>query len=205
MTKVNQLKDMMKAKKEAADRKTTINTKVEQQSAKIDEDNQQNADQSADEITSQIKAAESEAKEHYDKLLRVMAEFDNYKKRIEREKIEQAKYANQSLICDLLPVLDDFDRVLGHIPGEATSEVAAIADGIKLIQSHFLGGLQKHGFSPLDPSVGKKFDPTSQEAVAHIESEVPEGCVAIEHRRGWRLHDRIVRAAMVTVSKGPKK
>ncbi len=86
MTKVNQLKDMMKAKKEAADRKSTINTKVEQQSAKIDEDNQQNADQSAEEITSQIKAAESEAKEHYDKLLRVMAEFDNYKKRIEREK-----------------------------------------------------------------------------------------------------------------------
>lgn len=204
MTKVNQLKDMMKAKKDAEDRKSNINTKVEQH-APAEQSQNQKDDQAADEITEQIKAAENEAKEHYDKLLRVMAEFDNYKKRIEREKAEQAKYANQSLICDLLPVIDDFDRVLGHIPAEATSEVAAIADGVKLIQSHFLGGLQKHGFSPLETSVGKKFDPTTQEAVAHVESEIPEGCVAIEHRRGWMLHDRVVRAAMVTVSKGLKK
>lgn len=193
--KVEQLKDMMKAKKEAEEAKA----KAAAEATQTDEQGD------TDKMAEQIKAAEDQAKEHYDKLLRVMADFENFKKRIERERMEQSKYSNQSLICDLLPVLDDFDRVLDHIPKEATTEVAAIADGVRLIQNHFLAALGKHGFTPLDTAVGKPFDPNEHEAVAHIESkDHKEGNVAVEHRRGWKLHDRIVRAAAVSVSKGPK-
>lgn len=186
-TKVEQLKDMMKAKKVAEEKVVPEET-------------------STDEISAQIKAAEDEAKAHYDKLLRVMAEFENFKKRIERERLEHLKYSNQSLICDLLPVVDDFDRVLDHIPKDAAPEAAAIADGIKIVQNHFMTALSKHGFHPLESSIGKGFDPCQHEAVSHIESgEYPEGSVAIEHRRGWKLHDRVVRAATVSVSKGKPK
>lgn len=194
-TKVEQLKDMMKAKKE-------VEVKKEAEIQK-----EQLTEQAASEdITAQIKSAEDEAKAHYDKLLRVLAEFENFKKRIGREQADHAKYANQSLICDLLPVVDDFDRVLDHIPKDASAEVAAIADGIKIIQNHFMTALSKHGFHPLESSTGQNFDPCRHEAVAHIESEEhPEGTVAIEHRRGWKLHDRVVRAATVSVSKGKPK
>lgn len=194
-TKVDQLKEMLKGKKETEEKKEAEAQK-EQAPAQI----------TSEDITAQIKSAEDEAKAHYDKLLRVMAEFENFKKRIGREQADHAKYANQSLICDLLPVVDDFDRVLDHIPKDTSAEVAAIADGIKIIQNHFMTALSKHGFRPLESSVGKIFDPCQHEAVAHIENEeYPEGSVAIEHRRGWKLHDRVVRAATVSVSKGKPK
>lgn len=210
-SKVEQLKDMMKAKKEAEEKKGTVRPepveeradevplrgssfdKLTMSSPRTDETD---TAVSTDEMGSQIKAAEDEARAHYDKFLRVMAEFENFKKRIERERIEQAKYSNQSLIHDLLPVMDDFDRVLEHVPKE-------LVDGIKLVQNHFMAALSKHGLVALEPSLGKPFDPNHHEAVAHVESdEFPEGAVCMEHRRGWKLHDRVVRAATVAVSKG---
>ena len=210
-TKVEKLKDMMKAKKEAEEKKGSARPepvegradevplrgssfdKLTMSSPRTDESDSAAA---TDEIDTQIKAAEDEAKAHYDKFLRVMADFENFKKRIERERIEQAKYSNQSLIHDLLPVMDDFDRVLEHVPKE-------LVDGIKLVQNHFMTALSKHGLVALEPSLGKPFDPNQHEAIAHVESdEYPEGVVCMEHRRGWKLHDRIVRAATVSVSKG---
>jgi len=182
------LKEMMKDKKAAEEKKAAIDKKVEEASS--------------DEVTSQLKAAEDEAKSHYDKLLRVMAEFENFKKRISREHSEQAKYANQSLIHDLLPVVDDFDRILEHLPENPTPETAAIADGVKLVQNHFMTALGRHGFVQQESSVGKPFDPTMHEAVAQIESsEYPAGTVAVEHRKGWKLYDRVVRPATVSVVK----
>jgi molecular chaperone GrpE len=218
-SKVDQLKDMMKAKKEAEERKQTPPSSSAaapladrppppppngRRTGAGEEGGSVAGDSAAtDEMESQIKAAEDEAKAHYDKLLRVMAEFENFKKRIERERVEQAKYANQSLIHDLLPVMDDFDRVLEHIPKDTTPEINAIVDGIKLVQNHFMTALAKHGLVALEPSAGRPFDPNEHEAVAHIENdEHPEGTVCMEHRRGWKLHDRVVRPATVAVSKG---
>jgi molecular chaperone GrpE len=187
-TKVDQLKDIMKAKKEAEEKKQEPKT-----------------EQDVEGLMSQFKAAEDEAKAHYDKLLRVMAEFENFKKRIDRERMEHAKYANQSLIIDLLPVMDDFDRVLAHIPENANAEVKTIVEGIKLVQNHFMTALEKHGFSQIESCVGKPFDPNMHEAIGHVESnDFAEGIVAVEHRRGWKLCDRVVRPAMTSVSNGKK-
>lgn len=218
-TKVEKLKEMMKAKKEAEEKKGSarpepVEGRTDEAPVRGSTSTLQTAGGQAqrtnepdsaatDEMGLQIKAAEDEAKAHYDKLLRVMAEFENFKKRIERERIEQAKYANQSLIHDLLPVMDDFDRVLEHIPKETTPEINAIVDGINLVQNHFMTALSKHGLVALEPALGKPFDPNQHEAVAHVESdEYPEGTVCMEHRRGWKLHDRVIRAATVAVSKG---
>jgi molecular chaperone GrpE len=186
-TKVDQLKEMMKAKKDPP--KDTAAEKPK----------------SEENFDTKLKTAEDAVKENYDKLLRVMAEFENYKKRSERERIEQSKYCNQSLLHDLLPVFDDFDRVLNHIPEKPAPEIISIVDGVKLTQNHFIGALAKHGFVLLENSVGKPFNPNEHEAVSYIESaDFPEGIVAVEHRRGWKLHDRVIRAATVSVSKGKK-
>ncbi|MBI2092744.1 MAG: nucleotide exchange factor GrpE [Deltaproteobacteria bacterium] len=198
-TKVDQLKDMLKAKKEAEEKAAA---------AEAAQKDPEQPSLNSEEMSAQIKAAEDEAKAHYDKLLRVMAEFENFKKRIERERIEHLKYSNQSLILDLLPVLDDFDRIISHIPKDADASVASIADGVKLTQNHFMTALAKHGLTPLEPSVGTAFDPQKHEAIAHIEDpKQPEGNVAVEHRRGWKLHDRIIRPSTVAVAKpaGDKK
>ncbi len=153
-------------------------------------------------VAGQLKAAEEKAKESHDKLLRVMAEFENYKKRIEKESLDHAKYSNQQLIKELFPVFDDLDRVLDHIPEKATQDACLIADGVRLIQNHLTQILAKHGLSQLESSVGKPFNPEIHEAVGHVDSkENKPGTVVSEHRKGWRLHDRIVRAAMVTVAK----
>lgn len=195
--KVEQLKEMMKAKKDAEEKAKIVEQKVEEAVKDQAE---------TDEISAQIKAAEDEAKAHYDKLLRVMAEFENFKKRIERERLEQTKYSNQSLIHDLLPVIDDLDRVLEHLPKEPTPEVTAIADGVKIVQNHFSSALSKHGLLPLESALGKPFDPGIHEAVAHVENgDSPDGTVIMEHRKGWKLHDRILRATMVTVAKAPSE
>jgi len=193
-TKVDKLKELMKGKK-AMEEKQRVSPAPPPGETPAEED-------AAREVSAQIKAAEDEAKAHYDKLLRVMAEFENFKKRIERERTEQAKYANQTLIHDLLPVVDDFDRVLDHIPQDPLPEIEAIASGVRLIQNHFMTALGRHGFTQLERSVGKAFDPTVHEAVAQVENkEYPEGTVVQEHRKGWKLYDRIVRPATVSVAK----
>ena len=86
---------------------------------------------SGEEIEAQIHAAEVEAKEHYDKLLRVMAEFENFKKRQAREREELVRFSNEKLLSQLLPALDDLDRVLDHVPVDASEEVKNFAEGVQ--------------------------------------------------------------------------
>lgn len=202
-TKVDQLKEMMKTKKEVEEKNTP--SPRPSPSHQTTGGQARGESEGGGELAAKLKATEDASKENYDKFLRVMAEFENYKKRNERERAEQAKYCNQSLLHDLLPVFDDFDRVLNHIPANPPLEIVSIVDGVKLTQNHFISALSKHGLVPLENTVGKTFDPNEHEAVAHIEStEFNEGAVAAEHRRGWKLHDRIIRAATVAVSKGKK-
>jgi len=190
-TKVEKLKEMMKAKKEAEDKKAEEEKNIAEEKVNIDE------------MLSQIKSAEEDAKAHYDKLLRVMAEFENYRKRIEREKAEHTKYAGQNIIADMLLPLDDLDRVIEHLPKGESSEIKAISEGIGLVQSHMLSALAKHGLVCVDATPGQQFDPSLHEAVSQVESkEYPSGSIVQIHRRGYQLHDRLIRAPMVSVSKG---
>lgn len=152
-------------------------------------------------LEEQIKTAEEEAKKHYDKLLRVMAEFENFKKRIEKEKKEHLQYSNEKLLTEMLPVLDDFDRVLDHIPEDSPEEAKVIAKGIELVHKNMLMVLGKFGLKEID-AMGKDFDPTIHEAISTAKDENfdPEKVISV-HRKGYSMGNRLLRAAMVTVNK----
>lgn len=134
----------------------------------------------------------------YDRLLRKTAEFDNFRKRTERERREFAEWAAADLIGDVLAVVDDFERALAV---EAPPEAAKYREGVEIIHRQLVDLLKKRGLQPID-ALGADFDPASHQAVAY--DEVPgarDGEVVGELRRGYRLGDRLLRPALVRVAK----
>lgn len=181
----------MSAKKQKMKAPATAGKKVEKEQAQ----------KPGQELETQIRAAEEEAKNHYDKLLRVMAEFENFKKRMEREKSENLKYSNEKVLADMLPILDDFDRILDHIPKDHSKDVDNLAHGIELVRKNMLAALGKHGLAEVE-ALNQPFDPNVHEAVSTAPSDdVAPDTVTEVHRKGYALGERLLRAAMVTVSK----
>ena len=135
-----------------------------------------------------------------DRLLRLQADFDNYRKRIDREKKDWALYANEKLLKDLLPALDNFD--LGLANGEKAGAPQALLDGLHLVRKQLESALANSGVMPID-AAGQPFDPNLHEAITHMPSpDVPEGSVIAQTRRGWKMGDKLLRAAQVVVSSG---
>ncbi len=191
-TKVDELRETLKRQKETG-------AQAAAQHAEAPEAPERPEGASA--LEEQIRIAEREAKEHYDKLLRVMAEFENFKRRMTRERDELVQYGNEKLLSELLPALDDLDRVLDHIPPDASDDVRKIADGIALVRKSLASTLEKFGLKEV-AAEGQPFDPNHHEAVGVIESEGHEpGSVITVHRKGYELKDRLLRPAMVTVAK----
>ena len=141
------------------------------------------------------------AEEHRDRYLRAAAEFDNARKRAARERDEYTRYANESLLRELLPVLDNFERALQSARNETTA--AAVTAGVELIQRELLRVLEKFGVTSFT-SVGQPFDPERHEAIARVPAQgQPEGTVVDETARGYLLNGRVLRPAMVTVASSP--
>jgi molecular chaperone GrpE len=138
--------------------------------------------------------------EYYERLLRKTAEFDNYRKRIERERQQVTEAAAADLIAELLPLVDDFERALKSEAGDPGAD--AYRRGVELIHKQLLELLRKRGVRPID-AVGADFDPHYHQAVAHEHVEGRrDGEVTEEFRRGYMLGDRLLRPAMVKVAKG---
>jgi molecular chaperone GrpE len=151
-------------------------------------------------LMKQLQAKEQEAKEHYDARLRLQAELENFRKRKEKEIFEFRKYANESLIQDILPIVDDFERAIAA--AEQTHKLEDFLAGIELIFSKFLDALQKKGVKEIEAAEGQPFNPEMHEAVTQIETdEVEEGSIAKIFQKGYALHDRILRAPKVGVAK----
>jgi molecular chaperone GrpE len=143
---------------------------------------------------------QQERDDYYDRLLRKTAEFDNYRKRTDRERQQLADAAAADLLEDLLPLVDDMERALKADPG--TDATAAIRTGVELIHKQLLETLRKRGVKPIE-SLGADFDPHFHMAVAHEPADGRrEGEVIEEFRRGYMLGDRLLRPAMVKVAKG---
>jgi molecular chaperone GrpE len=141
------------------------------------------------------------AEEHRDRYLRAAAEFDNARKRAAREREEYTRYANDALLREILPVLDNFERALLAARGEPAA--AAVTAGVELIQRELLRVLEKFGVTPFT-SVGQPFDPERHEAMARVPAhDRPEGTVVDETARGYLLNGRVLRPAMVTVAVSP--
>lgn len=148
--------------------------------------------------TDQVSQHKRERDDYYDRLLRKTAEFDNYRKRVERERREQADQAVVGLLEDLLNVVDDFDLALKV---DADQSASPYKKGIELIHAKLHDLLKKHGVRPID-ALGADFDPNLHQAVIHEASpEHREGEVIGEMRRGYMIGDRLLRPAMVKVAK----
>lgn len=141
--------------------------------------------------------------EYYDKWLRLQAESENMKKRQEKEREEFLKFANEGLIIQLLPIIDNFDRAMTSVI--YTKESDAVLEGIKLVQKELHSLFSDYGVDQIK-SVGEKFDPHYHEAIAVIETdEYPEDTVAEEIQKGYTLRGRLIRPSIVKVSKKAKK
>jgi molecular chaperone GrpE len=136
-----------------------------------------------------------------DRYLRVLADMENAKRRAQRDRDEYVKYANESLIRDLLPVLDNFDRALDA--ARASGEPSTVVEGVELIQRELLKVLERFGVERYS-ALGATFDPTRHEAVSRvITAEHPENTVVGETLRGYLLNGRVLRPAMVAVAAAP--
>jgi len=143
---------------------------------------------------------ERQRDEYYERLLRTTAEFDNYRKRVERERQTLADAAAASIIEELLPLVDDLERALRAEPGAEGAE--AYRKGVELIHRQLMETLRKRGVRAVE-ALGADFDPHYHQAVAHDVAEGHrEGEVIEEYRRGYMLGDRLLRPAMVKVAKG---
>ncbi len=156
------------------------------------------------ELQEKLDAKDEEAKENYDKFLRVSAEFDNYKKRSTRELEEFRKFANQSLLKEMLSVVDNLELAI-HSADENKAGESSLREGLDLTHREILRVFEKFQVTPIE-SKGKTFDPTYHEAVMQEETdEVPENTVITEMQKGYLIHDRLLRPAMVVVAKPKTK
>jgi molecular chaperone GrpE len=134
----------------------------------------------------------------HDRLLRTAAEFDNYRKRVDRERRELAEFAAADALSEMLPIIDNLERALQAAPG---GEPEGLRKGVELIHRQMLDLLRKRGVRPID-SLGADFDPNLHQAVVHEASDQHrEGEVMEELQRGYVLGDRLLRPAMVKVAK----
>lgn len=149
---------------------------------------------------SQLKSRETmdRLKEAHERMLRAAADLENYKKRALREKEELQKFGNEKLLRDLLPVLDNLDRALA-----AASEEDPLRAGVMLVRTTFEQVLGRYGVKGFSAE-GVPFDPTLHEALMQVATaDKPPGTVVVEHARGFMLHDRLVRPALVGVAVAP--
>jgi molecular chaperone GrpE len=147
-----------------------------------------------------LKAEAAKARDH---MLRTAADFENYKKRAARERQEAIKYANENLLQKLIPVLDTFDMAVSAAANTQGAS-SSLQTGITMILSQFRQTLAEAGLEEID-ATGKTFDPNLHEALSQQEStEVPEGGVLQQVRKGYKLRDRLLRPAGVIVAKAPE-
>jgi molecular chaperone GrpE len=136
------------------------------------------------------------------KYLRLAAEFDNYKRLSQRDQRDQIRFGNEQLLKELLPVVDNMERAIKAARTNGGGD-SALVQGVELTLKQLSGVLAKFGVQAID-SAGQDFDPSAHQAVSYGPSDdVPANKVLDEFQKGYRLHDRILRAAMVSVSSGP--
>jgi molecular chaperone GrpE len=153
-----------------------------------------------DVLEDELEAARAEAAECRDRALRTQAEFENFRKRITREREEERRRAGERLVGELLPVIDSLERAVDHTT--VGGELEQLRKGVAAVHTQLVGVLEKEGVEVIDP-FGQHFDPTAQQAVSQQEdTEVAEGTVVDVFQKGYALGGRIIRPAMVVVSSG---
>ncbi len=196
----------------AAKKKIKIKTELEETSDRdtVSEKNdsgEEKKDAAGDplkETQVELETAKQEAKETYDRFLRVSAEFENYKKRSAREMDDFRKFANQSLIKEMLAVVDNLERALNSSNGNNNND-KCMADGVNLTLKDILKVFEKFNVKPIE-SIGQIFDPNFHQAMMQEETDdYPENTVITELQKGYMIHDRLLRPSMVVVAAAKAK
>lgn len=147
-----------------------------------------------------LKDEADQAKENWDKFIRLQADFDNIRKRMEKEKQDFVKFANEGIILELLNILDDLERTV-ELAQVQHQDISSFLKGVEMILAHLYGMLKDYGVKPIEAE-GKIFDPHSHEALMQVENkELAEHTIVEELQKGYMLNDRIIRTAKVKVSK----
>lgn len=153
-------------------------------------------------LEKQVETSDREAEEYLDHLKRLKAEFENYKKRMVKERQQIVTWAIEDLIKEFLPVLDDLERAIDS--ASISQDFSSLIQGIKMVYDHFKQLLKKKGLEEIS-SQGEEFDPNLHEAIMRIESdEHPDNVVVEEMRKGYKFKDRVLRPAMVKVNRRKK-
>ena len=153
-------------------------------------------------LRQQLDAKEQEAKNNYDRYVRQVAEAENFKKRNARERDDAIRFANEMLLKDLLPVIDNLERAIAHAASGENGK--PLVEGVEMVLKGFLDALSKFGVSQI-VAVGQPFDPSKHEAIAQVVSDSHDPNVVIEElHRGYMFRDRLLRAALVSVAKAPE-
>ena len=153
----------------------------------------------------ELKCRAAKADENWERLLRTTADFDNFKKRAARERQEAIKFANESLIQKIVPVLDNFEMALAAAQSSSTDGLKSLSEGVAMIHSQLRQALADSGLEEIT-ATGQVFDPNLHEAVSQQESsEVAEGHVLQQLRKGYKLRERLIRPATVIVAKKPSE
>jgi len=188
-------------------KKKTEKTEVEIEEAQPEplaaaEKGEASAESAVDDIEA-LKEKAAKADEYWDRILRMTAELENFKKRAAREREEAIRYANERFVGQLLPVLDSFNMAVAATESSTDQDLNSLKVGVKMILGQFQNVLKDMGVEELD-AAGKDFDPSWQEAMSQEESaEVEEGKVLQQLRKGYKLKDRLIRPASVVVAKAP--
>jgi len=178
---------------EMADSRGQDSMENEQAKVEIDAD-------SVESLQKKLEDALSESQQHYDRLLRVSAEFDNFKKRSTRDADEFRKYANEALLKDLLHVVDNLERAIAS-SAESSDSNACVVEGVQMTLDEILKIFNKFGVKPIE-AAGKPFDPAFHQAIMQQETdEHPDNTIISEMQKGYLLRDRLLRPAMVVVAK----
>lgn len=193
-----------KSKAKASEQKVNHNDEVKQEEMENQQEGKNTAEDTKQEepatCEEDIKNLEEQIAELKDKHLRLFSEFDNYRKRTTKERIELFKTANSDLIQELLPVLDDFDRAMKSF--EETEDAQAVKEGVQLIHNKLKGTLEKKGLKCMD-SQGKDFDTDFHEAITEIPAPTEDlkSKVVDVVEKGYTLNEKVIRYAKVVVGK----
>jgi molecular chaperone GrpE len=153
-----------------------------------------------------LAAVEAERNEIKDRMMRIAADFENWKKRARKEQDDAVVQAREKVLKDMLDVIDNLERAVAaaQTGGDGVVDGAAVLKGVNLVLRLFQQKLERHDVRPFEAK-GQPFDPRQHEAISRVESpDVPAGGVATELQKGYRIGDRLLRPAMVAVSSGPK-
>ena len=187
-------------KKDADAEETAAESKMESPHVDPTKTDQVKGDDPIKDLEAKLESKEQEAKENYERLLRVSAEFENYKKRTSRDLEELRKFANQSLIKEMLSVVDNLELAMDSTNGHKSID-KDLLQGLDMTHKEILKVFEKFEVRPID-AMGQTFDPTFHEAVMQEETdEFAENTVTNELQKGYLIHDRLLRPSMVVVAR----